>query len=182
MKQVFSSIILVLVLSFILVSDAKAGKREDNLVYSASNGDVDNVRKLLDQGVDVNAKESLIGCTALVAASQGDHLDVVQLLLARGANPNIPGNVDGIEGYTALIVAAEHGNAEMVRILIGKGADVNMKNEVDYTALSTVNEKLTRGQSTGMDNSNHIMYRPLTTAEKNAYTSIVRMLIAAGAK
>ena len=131
MNRVFSSIVLLLALGILFVSNAKAGEREDNLVYSAADGDLGNVRKLLDLGVDVNAKESRLGCTALVAAAQENHADVVQLVLARSANPNISCNALGIEGYTALILAAENGNPEMVRILIRKGADVNMKTEGD---------------------------------------------------
>jgi hypothetical protein len=182
MKRVFISIFLVLALGMAFVLKATAGAREDNLVYSAADGDLDNVRKLLDLGVDVNAKESKLGCTALIAATQSGHTSVVRLLLARGANPSTPCNALGIEGNTALILAADDGNAEVVRMLIAKGAEVNMKTELGTTALMAATDKLKQGQSTGMDSSFHVTYRPLTPAETKAYTDIVGMLKAAGAQ
>lgn len=47
---------------------------------------------LLDQGADVNAHdEEMIGETPLSLASQRDYPEIAELLLRRGADPDIPG-------------------------------------------------------------------------------------------
>ena len=184
MKRIFSSIFLLLVFGFLFLSNAKAGEREDNFVNLAMSGDVDGVRSLLDQGVDVNAKDSH-GNTALTGAIMSYHqvpdrnyMEVVQLLLARGADINEIGRL----GYTPLISAEIGGEADIVRILIDKGANVNKKGHSGGTALMDANEKLEKGRMTGFDASFNPIYAPLTPTERETYTNIVRMLQAAGAK
>ncbi len=180
---------LAVALCFWLVQSAEAGDREDKLVKLAGKGDVDGVRSLLDQGVNVNAKDSALGCTALVYAAQWDRPDVVQLLLARGADTNLIG-----DGYTPLTMAASLGKTDIVRILIDKGADVNKTDESGKitmgdemivsgrTALMTASDALEKGMPAGMDESGNMIYDPLTPQEKEAYTAIVQMLKAAGAR
>ncbi len=189
MKWRLGFVFLAVILCFWLVPRAEAGDREDNLVNLAAKGDVDGVRSLLDQGVNVNAKDSAVGCTALVYAAQWDKPDVVQLLLSRGADINMLGN-----GYTPLTMAASLGRTDIVRILIDKGADVNKTDESGKiaagdemivsgrTALATATDALEKGMPTGMDSSGNVTYNPLTPTEKEAYTAIVQMLKAAGAK
>jgi hypothetical protein len=185
MKRVFSFIFLLLALGILFVSNAKAGEREDKLVDLAGSGDVVGVRALLDQGVDVNAKDSKAGCTALNEAIQlyplakQDYTNVVKLLLSRGANINAPACL----GYTPLTLAAIEGVPEIVRILIDSGADVNKKDDNGKTPLMYANEKLEKGSPSWPDPKTfEVHYMPLTPAEKQAYTEITRMLKAAGAK
>ncbi len=185
MKQRFGIFFLILVLGCLLVSKAKAGEREDKLVTLAMNGDLDGVRSLLEQGVDVNAKESKIGYSALLAAityCKRDHpqnyIDVMKLLLSRGADINEIGPWD----CTPLTCASQSGQAEIVRILIDKGADVNKKDGMDHTALMDANEALQKGIWDTKSSVLNPVYRPLTPAEKQAYTNIAQMLKAAGAK
>jgi ankyrin repeat protein len=189
MKWRLGFVFLAVILCFWLVPSAEAGDREDNLVNLAGKGDVNGVRSLLDQGVNVNAKDSALGCTALVYAAQWDKPDVVRLLLARGADINMIGN-----GYTPLTMAAFLGRTDIVRILIDKGADVNKADESGKiaagdemivsgrTALTTATDALEKGMPAGMDSSGNVTYNPLTPTEKEAYTAIVQMLKAAGAK
>ncbi len=189
MKWRLGFVFLAVILCFWLVQSAEAGDREDNLVNLAGKGDVDGVRSLLDQGVNVNAKDSALGCTALVYAAQWDKPDVVLLLLARGADINMIG-----DGYTPLTMAAFMGKTDIVRILIDKGADVNKTDEngkitvgdemivSGRTALATASDALEKGMPAGMDGSGNVIYDPLTPNEKEAYTAIVQMLKAAGAK
>ena len=46
------------------------------------------MKALLDGGADVNAKGNQVFGTALMTASQNGHLDVVQALIAKGADVN----------------------------------------------------------------------------------------------
>jgi ankyrin repeat protein len=184
MKHKFSTFFLILALGFLFVSNAKAGEREDKLVDLAGSGDVDGVRALLDQGVDVNAKDSKAGCTALHEAiqlyplSEQAFMNMVRLLLDRGANIN----ASDCLGYSPLTLAAIEGLPEIMRILIDRGGDVNKKDDNGKTPLMYANEMLEKGIPNGLDNSFRPIYLPLSPAEKQAFTNIVRMLKSAGAK
>ena len=175
MKRVFSSICAVITMGFLFMPHARAGTNEDSLVMLAMAGGVDQVRNLLDQGADVNGVSSFLGVTALIGATSMDQTAVVQLLLARGADVNKAGLTT-----TPLTEAAVDGYPDMVRILIDKGADVNKKDNDDETALMKANKILEKGK---VDYKlDPIKRRPLTPAETQAYTSVVQMLTAAGAK
>ena len=59
-----------------------------------------------------------MGWTALMVAARYGHLEVVKVLLAKGADVNAKDNA----GNTALMVAAKYGHPEVVKIL--KDAEV----------------------------------------------------------
>jgi ankyrin repeat protein len=136
--------------------------------YPVRKGDMDHldfIKKLLDKGADVNArvKDSTEtrtvftnqwldenGATAFLRASQSSDLEVMRLLLARGADPKIAtvGNV------TALQVAAgigwvdgltyewsEKANLETVKLLLDLGVDPNVQAETGRTALHGAGHK-----------------------------------------
>jgi hypothetical protein len=82
------------------------------------------VRLMLDKGADIEASDGY-GSTALIEAANANRLDLVKLLLARGADPKA---VVGHYGpHTALTAAINKGNAEMARLLIAAGADITLK-------------------------------------------------------
>lgn len=80
------------------------------LVYWASLGEVEEVTKVLEQGVDVNQTDDE-GYSALQAAAENDNLEVVKLLVAHGAN------VAYKSEYTALQLAEMAGNSAVVEYL-----------------------------------------------------------------
>src|SRR5262249_47270076 len=71
--------------------------------------------QLLARGADPNAESSEAGFTPLHYALRGQHRDVVELLLARGAD---------VKRNAPLTVAVQTGNLGLVDLLIAKGADV----------------------------------------------------------
>jgi ankyrin repeat protein len=87
---------------------------------AAESGDAAAVEAALRDGADVNARYVARGGlpTALIAASFGGHAGVVDFLLERGADTEIPNG----QGRTALIQAADQGHAEVVRRLLRRGA------------------------------------------------------------
>jgi ankyrin repeat protein len=91
------------------------------LLFAARQGDVESARLLLASGANVN---DLLpdGTSALTVAAHSNHAPLVQLLLDRGANPNIIGS-----GYTALHAAVLRGNAGSVRALVARGAVINSR-------------------------------------------------------
>uniref|UniRef100_A0A1I7X759 ANK_REP_REGION domain-containing protein n=1 Tax=Heterorhabditis bacteriophora TaxID=37862 RepID=A0A1I7X759_HETBA len=76
----------------------------------------------------------------LVIAARNNHLDIVQYLLSKGADPHAKGTVtfDGetIYGSPALWAAAAAGNMEIVRVLVeDAGADINQTTNTSSTPL-----------------------------------------------
>ncbi len=75
---------------------------------------------MLEEGVDLNALG--IGArTALHLAADKNHLEVAQVLLNAGADPNVPDETD----FTPLHLAAARGCLPMMALLVEHGADVN---------------------------------------------------------
>jgi ankyrin repeat protein len=92
------------------------------LMRTAETGDLDAVRKVIDEGADVNSK-SESGVTALMTASGMGHAGVTRLLIEKGA-----------DNYTALMSAALTGKREIIEILLDAGADTNVKDLSGKTA------------------------------------------------
>jgi hypothetical protein len=91
------------------------------LILHSGFGNLSMVRCILDRGIPVNAAANYK--TALIAACQGCHENIVDLLLQRGADPNI--GAEKSVWITALPVAASSGSLTIVRKLILCGARVN---------------------------------------------------------
>jgi ankyrin repeat protein len=91
----------------------------------AALSDVNAVRQALDHGADVNAVDPL-GRTALMYAAASDllPLDVVQLLVERGADVNARDlhKLSGDSGLTVLDIARLHGTTPVVEWLVKHGA------------------------------------------------------------
>lgn len=87
---------------------------------------------LANPNIDLNWKNpDELGETALLRASALGYKDVVNRLLAAGANVNIPNN----ENRTPLIAAAYYGKATIISLLLNAGANVNAQDSRERTAL-----------------------------------------------
>jgi ankyrin repeat protein len=102
----------------------------EELFEAVKKGDMEEVRELLENGADVNAK-SIDGSTPLHYAAHHGHVDVARLLIENGADVNAKSN----DGSTPLHDAAHHGQVDAARLLIENGADVNAKSNYDSTPL-----------------------------------------------
>ena len=89
------------------------------LVYSAWHGDTDNVRCLLESGVNINAKDEN-GKTALMAAAGQGRVETVKFLIEKGADVNVQTFLSS--PTTALGHAEEKGHSEIANILRAAGA------------------------------------------------------------
>ena len=89
------------------------------LMFAVRAGDLASAEMLVAAGADVNI-ESAYGISATALAAHSNHANLVELLLASGADPNAS---EG--GYTALHAAILRGNERAVRALLVHGADAN---------------------------------------------------------
>ncbi|CAM9800522.1 unnamed protein product, partial [Scytosiphon promiscuus] len=132
------------------------------LDLAAGGGHVEVTRALVQQGVDVNARDSN-GYTALHAAAAKDRGSTVDALIGAGADADAHGG-EKYPGWTPLQVACEKGSLEAVMSLLKHGADVHKS-----------------GQAYGGGNGDH-RFSALFLAVRNGSVAIVNALLAAGAR
>ena len=105
-------------------------QRNKELIIAANKGDMESVKKLLVQGVDMNS-EDYNGRTALMIAARDGHIEVVKALIANGADINYKNHW----GSTALSWAKSSGHTEIIQLI----------EEADKTAGVTQTQSLTSG-------------------------------------
>ena len=102
--------------------------REGVLREAAIVGDIPLLQKLLDEGIDVNARDEL-GFTALHRAAEEGRKHVLLILLESGADIGLE---TSSSGSTALFYAT---TKRIVRTLLEKGADLNFTSKYGITPL-----------------------------------------------
>lgn len=114
---------ILIVLSYLFFqSQIFAGPLYD-AVY---NNDLEEVKRLIAAGEDVNAKEEISARIPLLVAAAMGHVKVAALLIENGADVNAKEN----NGFTPLHRAAAKDHVKVAALLIEKGADVNAKDEI----------------------------------------------------
>jgi ankyrin repeat protein len=107
------------------------------LIDACISGNLAAARHLLDDGVDVNWKTKE-GRTALIQAGQYGHVEIVELLLDRGAKINLESDAGR---WTSLMGASYYGNRDCARLLLERGADMSMKDINRMTANDWAKER-----------------------------------------
>jgi hypothetical protein len=131
----------------------------------AGSGDVAAMKRMLDAGLNPNARDAS-GYTALIYAARGGNVPMMRLLTSRGADPNLADaavnswtpllhavhkaqprataalldaganpNATDPDGTTPLMMAAGYGYADIVRILLAHGANPRIATNDGITAL-----------------------------------------------
>jgi len=115
-RQQFFLALLLLFGSILALGQAPKQELNDKFFEAVRRGDLAATTALLDQGVDVNAKFRY-GTTALFKAAERGHLEIVKLLLARGADASVK---DTFYGQTALGWALDGDHLEIVEVILKK--------------------------------------------------------------
>lgn len=162
------------------------------LMRAADTGRIDEVRRLLQNGADVNEKVAG-GLNALMMASRRGHVAVVKVLLEAGADPNSFGGMHALGFFSPLTFAIDRENKdklETIDTLIAGGARLNPPASFDESPLDTaihendielVRALLKRGSDVNWENKfgSTPLASAVTTGERNV--NIVRLLLNAGA-
>jgi ankyrin repeat protein len=91
-----------------------------NHLKAARTGDFETMKKLVEEGANVNDK--VCGCTALMYAAFYGREEMTEYLLQLGANIN----ECNLSGQTALLWAVERQHFSIVKILLRHHAEVNI--------------------------------------------------------
>ncbi len=101
---------------------------ETPLIDAAEKGDINEVRRILAKGININAV-GYWGKTALSTAAYKGHKDIVSLLIEHGADLN----TSDWNGGTPLSNSVTH--EEIFKLLLDKGADINTRYNEGWTVL-----------------------------------------------
>ena len=157
------------------------------LLTAARRGDVDEAKKALAAGANVNAQDSLSGDTALMRAAGFNHAAVARALLEAGAKPDVRRQ----NNTTALHDAAAEGHAEVVTLLVnaratvdargGEGDQTPLARAVDNARADAVRELLEAGASIKTIVLADFVTMSLGNSRGAATVQIVSALMGAGA-
>ncbi|ETR68205.1 MAG: hypothetical protein OMM_10763, partial [Candidatus Magnetoglobus multicellularis str. Araruama] len=117
---------------FVLILITNNVLANEKLIIASGKGNIEEVTKLLKEGVNIAAHDSEWN-TPLMKASENGHLEIVKLLIENGADISIQQSI--APEYTALIVASIKGHLEIVKYLVEHGAHISTSDIEGMTAV-----------------------------------------------
>ncbi|MEZ0225107.1 MAG: ankyrin repeat domain-containing protein [Alphaproteobacteria bacterium] len=156
-----------------------------NLAQAAKDNNLARATELIADGAKPDNK-AYRSDNALNHAIDNGNLEMVKLLLAAGADPNVNA---GYSAVTPFLNAADKGNTDIVAALVEAKADVNAQDGRGSTALiyasnaknrPLVNYLLEKGAN--VDLRNNSGWSPLFYAARGGDTDIIGKLLAKGAR
>jgi len=126
------------IVEFLLANHADINGKDYDMTAlgtAAQDGNMEMAKLLLANKADPNIGDER-GLTPLYYAALMDRKDMLELLLAHGANVNAPGKQgSGSVGETPLYIAACNGLADVAKVLLAHGADPGIKGPDGLTPL-----------------------------------------------
>ena len=150
----------------------------------ALRGDLSEVKKSVNSGIDINKKDGH-GVTAVMWAAIYGKKNVVKYLTEKGANIHLKAN----NGMTALLYATSRGQMEIAQYLIKQGADIHQTDGLGHSSyfhiLLTDNVTLKNyvlKHNENIDEQNTSGQTPLHILASRKDVRLVKYLIDNGAK
>jgi len=155
-----------------------------DLFYAVERYGVDEVKKVIDTGIDINQKDSR-GFTPLLIAVEENKLEIVKYLVSQGADLKLINN----KGFNALIIATKEKFGDVFEYLLSQGADItttdprngrqpiHIASKLGYIGILDV--ILNKGVDVNQASINKEM--PLHLAVQSLYLPTVKYLIGKGA-
>lgn len=113
------------------LSPGEQEKLNEQLIEAVIGGNADEVKKLIERGASVNAKDE--SETVLGRACDGKHDEIVGILLKNGADVDFR---EDLWRATPLITASVHKeNIKILELLVDAGADIDARDNFGRTAL-----------------------------------------------
>ena len=118
-----------------------------SLFRAIKDGSERDCRRLIEEeGADVHKKDSdvlsltignkfygyVMGASTIIVAADLGHVDIVELLLSKGANIHDRSN----SGLSALMKASIYGHAKAIDVLLHHGSDIHEKNAMNFNCSS----------------------------------------------
>lgn len=120
----------VIVMCFLLPTQAHAVSFNNILVNAADRGNEGSVIRLVQEGFPIDSRGSF-DVTPLMRAAFRGYTPVASWLLTEGASPNL----QDIGGATALHLAVRQGHYKLVKLLLEHGANANVVDADGWTPL-----------------------------------------------
>ena len=98
-------------------ADRQLQDRQDRFIEAARRGDLNAVREMIAEGIDVDGQGRNNEEPASLFAAWTGNLEMLRLLIEAGASP------DGARGWWPLVFAVRSTNPEVTRYLLGRGAN-----------------------------------------------------------
>lgn len=144
---------------------------DSGLQYAVNNGDFEIVKFLVGHGANIHARDD----DALIMASRHGHFEVVKFLVEQGANL-------GAQDHEALRIAASFGHLEIVKVLVEKGADIYSQNYESSLYWATYQGRLEVikyliSKSTDDQQKNTMIQSVLSSAQKNNRDDVIQYIL-----
>jgi ankyrin repeat protein len=150
------------------------------VIEAARRGDVDLLKEMVGQNIDLSVADSE-GGNAITRAAEGGHVNAVKFLLSVGVEPDLPGH----EGMTALMAAmqSQSENSDQVfTLLLESGADPAARDDsgrglIDFAASGATAHKLRLLQDGGGSWTSNDMRKTLSDATASGRRAVVEALL-----
>ena len=160
----------------------------ETLHEAVASADIDEVKRLISEGHDVNSRDNK-GQTPLHFAANRGQKEILEVLLANGADIEAR---DGRWHNTALLNASVRGRKEVVELLLEKGANIEAKDGNGGTPLNLTSGygtsvhtdviQLLLDRGADIESRGNVDCTPLQTAVAVGRKEVAELLLAHGAK
>ncbi|MCX8525525.1 ankyrin repeat domain-containing protein [Chryseobacterium formosus] len=142
---------------------------DKNVIELVKSNDVEGVRMALENGADVNAKDSR-GRSLLLLAAVGKKIKIAKLLVEFGADVNLQDQ----QLDSPFLYAGANGQTELVKLFLKNGAKFDVFNRYNGTALIPACE---RGHVETVKVLTNILGFPINHVNRLGWTALMEAVI-----